>query len=114
MQFTVGKTKYDNKVEGSKSKDNKDPKNKKKDMTGASNTGSIGGAQKAVKIRTQNSPDKVSKPQGTEIDVTNYTRGKHDGDSGVKMQEKRQKTIIRKNALYSDGAIAAAKRSRGL
>lgn len=107
MQSNLGKVSYDNKVVGNKSKDNKDPKNKQKDNKGASQMGTISGNQKAKYYDPQNSPERTSKF------VFSSVSGNNQADAGVKVEQKRQKTIIRKNALYSDAAIAVAKRARG-
>ncbi len=90
---------YDNKVIGNKSSDNKQASNKQKAKS--STQKGIVPNQKAQYFKAQNSPNHT--PEGPT----------QDGDKGVRMQEKRQKTIVRKNATYSDYAISAAKRQRG-
>lgn len=91
----------ENHVIGSKNKDNKQAGNKEK-ISSVSTEGKIAGNQKPSQIRTQNS--------------ANHTPGGPDekGDAGIKVQEKRQKKIITKNALYNDKAIKAGMQSRGM
>lgn len=52
----------------------------------------------------QNSKEKTS-PASTNDEVS----GDKQSDRGIKMDEKNEKKVVRKNMLYSDQAIAVAK-----
>jgi hypothetical protein len=72
-----------------------------KPMAGVGSEGRISGKGPGVTLRPQNGHP-----------VTNRSVDEK-GDAGVKLAAKRAKTVIRKDASYTDGAIAVAKRIRG-
>ena len=90
----------DNKVEGNKDSDNKDPKNRQKVMKSASAKGTIGAKAGNTSLKTQNSPEKTPEQQES-------------GNKTIKKEAKTRKSL-NKNTIYSDGAIDYAKRSRGM
>lgn len=63
-----------------------------------------GGKKKMESLRVQNSMAKTP-PPATNSEVS----GDKQADAAVHVEEKRQKKVIRRNALYSDQAIALAK-----
>lgn len=95
---------YENYVEGSKSKDNKDPKNKQKVSGGQTQMGKISGKQKATYYEPQNS--KPSTPDN-EASVNG-------GDKKTQVNARRSKKLNRIGASYTDKAISAAQHSRGM
>lgn len=102
MQFTKGK-KFDNKVVGNKSGDNKDPKNKNKTTYSATQQGKVGPSVGDTKLRTQNSKE--------------YSPGQdsQQGNATIKEAAKYSKKPTKgRQTLYSDGAMAFAKRVRGM
>lgn len=58
--------------------------------------------------------EQPNQKQGTAKAVFSKVSGDNQADKGVKLAAKRSKKIIRSNALYSDKAIAVAKRMRGM
>lgn len=95
--------KMDNKVVGNKSKDNKDPKNKQKTTKSASQAGLIGPSA-GVKLRVQNS---------NQMDGSEPTSSQGNGTVD-KAKGYSKKPTTGRQTLYSDGAMAVAKRVRGM
>lgn len=93
----------DNKVIGSKAKDNKDTKNRQKTTYGVTQMGKIGGHQKGVVLRPQN--DRPSTPPQQNPNM---------GDKGVQVSAKRAKKLNRIGASYSEKATKAAMNARGM
>ena len=85
----------DNKVIGSKLRDNKDPKNRQL-VKGVSQMGEANPHLPPTVKATQNSKNVT--PPGPD----------QSGDSGVKVAAKRSNKIIRKNTSFSDNAIKSA------
>jgi len=91
---------YNNKVIGNRKDDNKQAGNRQKAKSSSEN-GTFG-TLKGEKLSPQNSP------QGK----VNETSQK--GSPVIKAAEAHAKKIIRKGAMYTEGAINAAKRARGM
>ncbi len=97
MLFALGKKT----VIGNKPNDNKDPKNKQKTTRSASQMGTVGPHAGNTKIATQN-----SKETSEQSDENTTVIDKNAGYS--------KKPTKGRQTLYSDGAMAAAKRQRGV
>lgn len=95
---------YENYVEGSKTRDNKDQKNKEKVTGGQTQKGFISGKQKPSVFAPQNS--KPSTPEN-EASV-------NDGDKKTQVNAKRSKKLNRVGASYNEKSISAAMHSRGM
>ena len=99
-----GSVKMDNKVDGNKPVDNKDPKNKQKTTKSASQKGLIGPNAGDTKLRVQNGSQFNGPSQGDQ--EGNATVRKADAYS--------KKPTAGRQTLYSDGAMAVAKKARGM
>lgn len=97
MQFTKGKKT----IEGSKVGDNKDPKNRSKLTHGQTQKGAVSPTSGNTKISTQNSPESSS------------TGGENESQINKAAGYSKKPTKGRQT-LYSDGAMAVAKRARGM
>ena len=97
MLFALGKKT----VIGNKPNDNKDPKNKQKTTKSASQAGLVGPHAGNTKIATQNSANSSSSSDEQEGGIN-----KAAGYS--------KKPTAGRQTLYSDGAMKAAKRQRGI
>lgn len=96
-----GSVKMDNKVEGNKPIDNKDPQNKSKLTHGQTQKGAVSPKSGNTKIRVQNSGDNTS-PEGGNTQAITKAAGYS------------KKPTAGRQTVYSDGAMAVAKRARGM
>lgn len=102
-----GSVKMDNKVDGNKPIDNKDPKNKQKTMKSASQKGLVGANAGNTKLSVQNSSQYD--------DSLSPKSGNQDGNATVRKADKySKKPTAGRQTMYSDGAMAVAKRARGM
>lgn len=100
MQFSLGKKS----VDGNKLGDNKDPKNRQKVTFSATQKGKVGPSAGDTKLRVQNSSQ-----------FNGPSQGDQEGNATVKKADAySKKPTAGRQTLYSDGAMAVAKRARGM